>query len=114
MGENELLETLPPHLKVSHKLFEGKHVPDVKKNTTVFETAPKNVFTFVDNHANLVHFLSFDLLQIQKKRKDLAAEYAQLAAQESKVKMLLVSLLPLSPPSTSDSDHDMSDSETPT
>ena len=97
LGENEMLKILPSPLKVSHKLFEGKHVPNVKKATTALGTALENVFTFADNHADLVQFLSSDLLQIKKKRKDLVAEDAQLAARESKVEMLFVSLLPLSP-----------------
>ena len=109
-----MLEVLPHPLKVSHKLFEGKHVPDVKKATTTPETVLENVFTFADNHADLVQFLSFDLLQIKKKRKDLATKNAQLADQESKVEKLLISLLPLSPPSASASNDDVSDSETPT
>ena len=54
LGENEMLEVLPPPLKVSHKLFEGKHVPDVKKATATSSIVPKTVFTSVDNHADLV------------------------------------------------------------
>ena len=67
LGEDDMLEVLPPPLKVSHKLFEGKHVPDVKKATATLGTVPKNVFTSADNHADLVQFLSSDLVQIKKK-----------------------------------------------
>ena len=113
LGENEMLEVLPHPLKVSHKFFEGKHVPDVKKATATPRTIPENVFTSVDNHADLVQFLSSDLVQIKKKRKDLAAKDAQLANRESKIEKLLISLLPLSSPSASASDDDVPDSKTP-
>ena len=113
LGEDDLLEVLPHPLKVSHKLFEGKHVSDVKKATATPRTIPENVFTSADNHADLVQFLSSDLVQIKKKRKDLAAKDAQLANRESKIEKLLISLLPLSPPSDFDaSDDDVPDSET--
>ena len=46
LGENEMLELLPPPLKVSCKLFEGKHVLDVKKTTTAPGTTPKKCFYF--------------------------------------------------------------------
>ena len=61
------MEVLPPPLKVSHKLFEGKHVPDVKKATATSSTVPETVFTSTNNHADLVQFLSSDLIQIKKK-----------------------------------------------
>ena len=76
LGEDDLLEVLHHPLKVSHKLFEGKHVSDVKKAIVVLEDVPKNIFTFADNHADLVQFLSSNLLQIKKKRRDLVAEDA--------------------------------------
>ena len=115
LGENEMLEVLPPTLKVSHKLFEGKHVLDVKKTTATPRTVLENVFTSIDNHADLVQFLSFDLMQIKKKRKELAAEDIQLAAKESRLEKFLLSLLPVSQHSTSDSasDDDIPDSKTP-
>ena len=116
LSENEMLETLSPPLKVSHKLFEGKHVLDVQKPVVVFGDVLENVFTFVDTHADLVQFLSTDLMQMKKKRQDLVVEDAQLAARESRMELLLVSLLPKSPPSTpqpSDPDHAMPDSTTP-
>ena len=60
-----MLKILPFPLKVSHKLFVGKHVPNVKKATTALGTALENVFTFADNHVDLVQFLSSDLLHIK-------------------------------------------------
>ena len=113
LGDDEILEVLPPPLKVSHKLFEGKHVPDIKKPTATSQTVPETVFTSADNHADLVQFLSTDLVQIKKKRKALAAEDTQLAVRESKIEKLLLSLLPVSPQSAFASDDDTTDSETP-
>ena len=40
LGEDEMMEVLPPLLKVSHKLFEGKHVPDVQRATATSSTVP--------------------------------------------------------------------------
>ena len=115
LGEDEMMEVLPPPLKVSHKLFEGKHVPDVKRATATLSTVPETIFTSADTHADLVQFLSSDLMQIKKKRKELAAKDIQLAVKESRLEKFLLSLLPVSQHSASDSasDDDIPDSETP-
>ena len=54
-------------------------------------------------------------MQIKKKRKELAVEDTQLAAKESRLEKFLLSLLPVSQHSASDSafDDDIPDSKTP-
>ena len=71
LGDDEMLKPIPPPLRVSQKLFEGKHAPDIQKSATVSRSVPESVPTFVETNSKLVLYLSSNLMQIRTSRQTL-------------------------------------------
>ena len=49
-----MLEPIPPLLRVSQKLYVGKHAPDVQKSIIVSGIVPKRVITYTKTNFELV------------------------------------------------------------
>ena len=60
-----MLESIPPPLRVSQKLYAGKPTPDVQKAAAVSGSVLERVTNSIETNSKLVQFLSFDLLQIR-------------------------------------------------
>ena len=85
LGEDEIMEILPHSLCISQKMFKGKHAIDVQKHVVVFGDVPENVFTSTDSHADLVQYLSFNLMQIRKKRQVLAIDSKKINDEDAQL-----------------------------
>ena len=56
LEEHEILKVPTIHLRIFHKLFEGKHAPNIQEKESVPDDVPKQVATSVVD-ANLDFFL---------------------------------------------------------
>ena len=48
LEEHEILKVPPGHLRIFHKLFEDKHVPDIQEKESVPDDVPEKVTISAD------------------------------------------------------------------
>ena len=87
MEEGEVLEQPRHPIKISTKLYQGAHIPDVDDN--LMEEDPDSlvadtVATDVAANVTPFKFLSFQLVQIQKKRLEVAKKLKNIRAYSIK------------------------------